>query len=597
VYVGIYGYAAALDSKAWIWNNIVYGFNGTNAYGIYKLDGDFTVYAYNNTVYNSRTGFSTADVKFTAKNNISMCDVVDNAFTDFSGTFSTASTNNYSSDTTAPDNAGANPSYENKTLADVDFVSTTSGSEDFHLQATSDAKGVGTDLSSDPNLSFSYDIDDNYRYGSWDIGADEDVEGTSEYRRQITLNCSGRGSSCSAGLSDFPVLIDTTNWLIADKNLLRTVANGGHVYRSEGHDIIFRASDGVTQLDHEIEKYDGSSGTLIAWVRIPTLFDQCPATDTIIYMYYGNAGITDSTVNPTGVWDDGGNNYLKGVWHLSEAAGELGAIKDSTSNNNHGTGVNSPTLGAVGKIDGSLEFDDTNERHVLVADHSTLQLSANMTISAWVNTSDAETDVGIIVNKWSSDSSARNYWLGKLCADSVVAFYVDDLQNVTAGLSLINDGAWHHVIGVADVANSLLRIYVDGLEKNTAAYSGTSRTGTNELHIGNGSGESDQEFDGLIDEVRVSNTARSSCWIGTEYNNQSSPDTFITLGSEEGPGVPTAVKLTSFTATGAGNAVQVDWQTASEFNNIGFHLYRATSPGGPYTRLTDKLISSHPRQG
>jgi hypothetical protein len=273
---------------------------------------------------------------------------------------------------------------------------------------------------------------------------------------------------------------------------------------------------------------------------------------------------------------------------------------EQTSNNNHGTDVNSPTLGAVGKIDGSLAFDDTNARHVLVADHSTLQLSANMTISAWVNTTDTETDVGLIVNKWSSGTSARNYWLGKL-DDNLVAFYVDDTQNVTASLSLINDGVWHHVIGVADVANSLLRIYVDGLEKNTVAYSGTSRTGTNELHIGDGSGSTLQEFEGTIDEVRVQATYRSAEWIETEFNNQDDPGDvgspgFYTMGAEE-PGPATAISLLSFTAIGAGNAVQVDWQTAREFDNVGFHLYRATAPGGPYTRLTNKLISALPRQG
>ena len=42
-----------------------------------------------------------------------------------------------------------------------------------------------------------------------------------------------------------------------------------------------------------------------------------------------------------------------------------------------------------------------------------------------------------------------------------------------------------------------------------------------------------QSFDGLIDEVRVSNAARSADWIQTEYNNQSSPSTFYSLGVNE----------------------------------------------------------------
>jgi hypothetical protein len=59
----------------------------------------------------------------------------------------------------------------------------------------------------------------------------------------------------------------------------------------------------------------------------------------------------------------------------------------------------------------------------------------------------------------------------------------------------------------------------------------------------------------------------------------------------------TAVSLTSFSAQGADNAVEVKWQTAAEFDNVGFHLYRADAPGGPYSRLTDKLISARPRDG
>ncbi len=40
------------------------------------------------------------------------------------------------------------------------------------------------------------------------------------------------------------------------------------------------------------------------------------------------------------------------------------------------------------------------------------------------------------------------------------------------------------------------------------------------------------DFIGAIDEVRVSNVARSSDWIATEYANQSAPSTFFTLSPE-----------------------------------------------------------------
>ena len=54
----------------------------------------------------------------------------------------------------------------------------------------------------------------------------------------------------------------------------------------------------------------------------------------------------------------------------------------------------------------------------------------------------------------------------------------------------------------------------------------------------------------------------------------------------------TAVTLNSFTATGQGAEVLVSWETAQELRLWGFHLYRGPSAEGPFTRLTDSLISA-----
>jgi hypothetical protein len=52
----------------------------------------------------------------------------------------------------------------------------------------------------------------------------------------------------------------------------------------------------------------------------------------------------------------------------------------------------------------------------------------------------------------------------------------------------------------------------------------------------------------------------------------------------------TEVELSSFTARGEDSAVSLEWQTASELDNLGFHLYRAASEGGPYQKITSSLI-------
>ena len=54
--------------------------------------------------------------------------------------------------------------------------------------------------------------------------------------------------------------------------------------------------------------------------------------------------------------------------------------------------------------------------------------------------------------------------------------------------------------------------------------------------------------------------------------------------------IPTEVELVSFTASGFDGEVLLEWETASELNNLGFQLYRATSDEGPYGRITAQVI-------
>ncbi|HYN02923.1 MAG TPA: choice-of-anchor Q domain-containing protein, partial [Vicinamibacteria bacterium] len=65
------------------------------------------------------------------------------------------------------------------------------------------------------------------------------------------------------------------------------------------------------------------------------------------------------------------------------------------------------------------------------------------------------------------------------------------------------------------------------------------------------------------------------------------------IGADEYGGT-TAVTLMSFEAVPSDGAVDLAWRTGSEVDNLGFHVYRALSAGGPWTRLTSSLI---PGQG
>tara|TARA_B100000809_G_C14947883_1_gene462801 strand:- start:36 stop:836 length:801 start_codon:yes stop_codon:yes gene_type:complete len=86
-------------------------------------------------------------------------------------------------------------------------------------------------------------------------------------------------------------------------------------------------------------------------------------------------------------------------------------------------------------------------------------------------------------------------------------------------------------------------------------------------------------FDGIIDEIRISNTNRSANWISTEYNNQNSPATFYTVSSEFTAATLCAtlpIELIDFDAKAIVNDyVKLDWQTASESQNDFFTIERS----------------------
>src|SRR3990167_6482029 len=122
------------------------------------------------------------------------------------------------------------------------------------------------------------------------------------YRRTLTVDntkVSGTGD-----LTNFPILFSGTY------TYLKTTGNGGNVQSATGLDIIFTSdANGSIQLAHEQESYGATTGAVNYWVRIPTLDGDA---DTVIYLFYGKSGVSD-TSDPTTLW----SSYLS-VWHLKE---------------------------------------------------------------------------------------------------------------------------------------------------------------------------------------------------------------------------------------------------------------------------------------
>jgi hypothetical protein len=224
-------------------------------------------------------------------------------------------------------------------------------------------------------------------------------------------------------------------------------------------------------------------------------------------------------------------------------------------------------------------------------ENSSLDITSTITIEAWINRFN-KSGYNRIVGKTRTTAYAVRVD-NSTGAIELAANFGGTAQDNLWSTGTISQGTWGHAVVTYD--GTTIRYYIDGAAAGTATPSPNGALGTNDdsLNIGSESSGS-YNFPGIIDEVRISNTARTFDWIKTSYTNQNNPGNidspgFYTVGNEDYP-APTAIDLISFTATGYDDTVQVEWETAQEINNLGFNLYRSAESNGSYTKLNKQLI-------
>jgi hypothetical protein len=369
--------------------------------------------------------------------------------------------------------------------------------------------------------------------------------GTWAYRKSITVDHTKVSNTDQAY---FPMLVSLTDPSLKD------TTNGGKVTNSNGYDIIFTSNNGSTKLDHEVEKYIPSTGELKAWVKIPILSS---TTDTTIYIYYGNTTITTSEENKTAVWDDGGSNNFKVVQHMNQdPSGSAPQMLDSTQYTNNGTSAGTMTGGdlVTGQVGNAVDFDGVDD---VISNPTSVRGLGQVSISFWFKTNLLDSSTRVIYEESVS-----------LSANSRLSVRINSYNKLLlAGRVLENDGfttfvdssteistnTWYYVVATFDSVNDIHHISINAVdEQNFLSKTSFSDTAPYSVPKIGGRVESNQYFSGILDEVRISNTARSADWIATEYNNQSNPSEFYTLGIEE---ISSPATLSSF---GYRKAITID---------------------------------------
>ena len=327
------------------------------------------------------------------------------------------------------------------------------------------------------------------------------------FRKKITID----HTKVDANLTDFPVLIS-----IKDENLVSLA-------KEDGSDIYFTSSAG-NRLKREIEDYNSTTGALVAWVKVPSLSS---TVDTNIYINFGST--EESNTNDTDVWD---SNYV-GVWHNRDY--NANSIKESKTGLISATKTaNNEPIQNTGKVGPAQYFDGANDS--IDTNIGTISYTKS-TISFWANFEDKNGvygNCGIIVGSayWSNN----NFSITQHSNDYQMMFTVGTSKYSMFTTAFSNTGTWYYYSYSYDSDQNAwadaLKAYINGATKSIGSSLGDTDplevSGTNKLKI-----STCAYFNGLIDEVRISDSLRSSSWVKTEYNNQSSPSTFYSVGSLE----------------------------------------------------------------
>jgi hypothetical protein len=334
-----------------------------------------------------------------------------------------------------------------------------------------------------------------------------------KYREKITVS----SSKVPGTLSDFAVYIDLSDM---SSNFFPNV-------KSDGGDIRITQSNGTTEQAVQIVFITVGSSIGELHFKASTL---SALSDTIFYLYYGNSGASlpaaGDTYGSQNVWD----SYHKLVWHCQEdPSGGSNAVKDSTSNANHGTGGSTMTSGdlVAGQLSGNgYDFDGGTNDVVDSANDlfSNANFNTGATTSFWINGVTSSLSQPFDIEGWYAGQSTSNKYRAS----------TDGGGSIRTQPSAPSAG-WHFITIEHTSNGGTSKLYIDNESVVSGSTGTTNVDSTNRpFRLGGWAGGSSFRFTGQLDESRISiGIVRGQNWHDTIYNNQGDPSTFYTVSPVE----------------------------------------------------------------
>ncbi len=195
------------------------------------------------------------------------------------------------------------------------------------------------------------------------------------------------------------------------------------------------------------------------------------------------------------------NSGTVGLWHFNEASGNT---LDSSGNSN--TGTPTGTTVVTGFFGNARSFNGTSDTiTITAAAGSSLDMDvAPITIEAWIKLNSI---TGVVQEIFTRGTSGVSGYGLLVTATGLLNLGSHGGSNFS-GNTILSTGVWHHVAGVTNGTDS--KIYLDG--KLDGSGSLTINANDLDAHIGSAwdGAATTLFFGGIIDEVRVSNVARTA---------------------------------------------------------------------------------------
>jgi hypothetical protein len=287
---------------------------------------------------------------------------------------------------------------------------------------------------------------------------------------------------------------------------------------------------GTTKLRNYITAYSCTENVLdLGIVRFRLGWD-CHGTTSVPGMWQiwqFNSSLQAQSTS----WQQG----LVSWWKFEGNADDENGVNDGQLMNGAST-VSDPSMGNVLSLDGANDF-------VAVPDSPSLDITDEITLSAWIKLDSSEQSVRKIVVKPTSDGNDPwELYALDLDGSGSVRFILSNGSLYSQGgwqgaisASAMTLNEWHHVLGTYD--GESMTLYVDGLLADTNTVSLSIASDNQNLLIG--SFIAGNFIDGSIDEVMVWNRALSPEEVGSlfsyfGYTPQSCSDNCSSLGYQCG---------------------------------------------------------------